>query len=175
MNVGVTEFLNCRYSRDVHKTFEYRLYPTRLQRGMLLSCLAQSRLLYNEMLELLKAHYEETGRFLSRYDLTYRFKGRGACPGSEHVPQTTIQTLTDRLHRALKRFFHRKELGQKVGFPRFKSAKRAAALETRGGCGEDPLGQDAQVPFVRVRGRPGPQRGEKLPGESRGWCTAFVP
>ncbi len=124
MNVGVTEFLNCRYSRNVHKTFEYRLYPTRLQRGMLLSCLAQSRLLYNEMLELLKAHYEETGRFLSRYDLTYRFKGRGACPGSEHVPQTTIQT--DSIGRS-NASFTAKSLGRRLVF----DALRAPSAGTR--------------------------------------------
>ena len=98
---------------------------------MLLSCLRESRLLYNEMLALLKAHYEETGRSLSRYDLTYRFKGRGARSGSEHVPQSTIQTLADRLDKALKRFFDRKELGKKVGFPRFKSANRWQSIRLR--------------------------------------------
>jgi putative transposase len=105
---------------------------------MLLSCLRESRLLYNEMLALLKAHYEETGRFLSRYDLTYHFKGRGARSGSEHVPQSTIQTLADRLDKALKRFFDRKELRQKVGFPRFKSANRWHSIHLRQyGRGQD--------------------------------------
>jgi putative transposase len=111
----------------VHKTFEYRLYPTRVQRGLLLSCLAESRLLYNEMLEMVKAHYEETGTFLSRYDLTYRFKSRGG----KHVPQTTVQSLADRLDKALRRFFHRKELGQKTGFPRFKSPNRWHSIQLR--------------------------------------------
>lgn len=109
------------------KTYEYRLYPTHLQREMLLSCLRDSRHLYNEMLEMVKSHYEETGKFLSRYDLNMVFKGRGA----EHVPQTTVQTLADRLDKALKRFFHRKELGQKVGFPRFKGANRWHSIQLR--------------------------------------------
>ncbi len=107
------------------------MYPVRVQRRMLLSCLAESRHLYNEMLEMVKIHYEETGKFLSRYDLTYRFKGRGGSPGSEHVPQTTVQTLADRLDKALKRFFHRKELGQKTGFPRFKSPNRWHSIQLR--------------------------------------------
>ncbi len=94
---------------------------------MLLSCLAQSRRLYNEMLEMVKGHYDETGKFLSRYDLTYQFKGRGG----EHVPQTTVQTLADRLDKALKRFFHRKELGQTAGFPRFKGANRWHSIQLR--------------------------------------------
>lgn len=113
--------------REMHKTFEYRLFPTREQHRLLLSTLAESRRLYNEMLEMVKAHYDETGKFLSRYDLTYRFKGRGG----EHVPQTTVQTLADRLDKALKRFFHRKELGCKAGFPRFKSANRWHSIQLR--------------------------------------------
>lgn len=118
----------------MHKTFEYRLYPNRAQRSTLLSTLAESRHLYNEMLEMVKAHYDETGKFLSRYDLTYRFKGRGG----EYVPQTTVQTLADRLDKALKRFFHRKELGCKVGFPRFKSANRWHSIQLRQyGAGRD--------------------------------------
>ena len=115
----------------MHKTFEYRLFVYRSQHAMLLSCLAESRQLYNEMLEMVKAHYDETGKFLSRYDLTYRFKGCGGSPGSEHVPQTTVQALASRLDKALKRFFHRKELGQKVGFPRFKSANRWHSIPIR--------------------------------------------
>ena len=74
----------------MHKTFEYRLYPKRAQHRLLLSCLVESRHIYNEMLESVKAHYEECGKFLTRYDLTYRFKGRGGSPGSEHVPQSTV-------------------------------------------------------------------------------------
>ena len=72
------------------------------------------------MLEVVKDHHDETGGFFNRYDLTNRFKGRGG----EHVPQSTVQTLANRLDKALKRFLHRRELGQKVGFPRFKSPNR---------------------------------------------------
>ena len=54
----------------MHKTFEYRLFVNRSQHAILLSCLAESRRLYNEMLEMVKAHYDETGKFLGRYDLT---------------------------------------------------------------------------------------------------------
>jgi putative transposase len=111
----------------MYKTFEYRPFTNRSQHTRLLSTLSQSRLLYNEMLELVKAHYEETGEFLNRYALTSRFKGRGG----EHVPQTTVQTLADRLHKALKRFLRRKEFGRKVGFPRFKNANRWHSIQLR--------------------------------------------
>lgn len=116
------------------KTFEYRLFTSCQQHRLLLSALAESRHLYNEMLEMVKAHYDETGKFLNRYDLNMAFKGRGG----EHVPQTTVQTLADRLGKALKRFFHRKELGRKVGFPRFKSANRWHSIQLRQyGSGRD--------------------------------------
>jgi transposase len=57
----------------------------------------------------------------------YCFKGRGG----EYVPQTTVQTLADRLRKALKRFFGRKEIGRRVGFPRFKSANRWHSIQLR--------------------------------------------
>lgn len=128
---GRAQSPSIRYNKDVHRVYEYRLYPSCEQHRLLLSCLAESRHLYNEMLEMVKSHYDETGGFLSRYDLTYHFKGRSGSPGSEHVPQTTVQTLADRLDKALKRFFHRKELGCKVGFPRFKSANRWHSIQLR--------------------------------------------
>ncbi len=111
----------------MYKTFEYRLFPNRSQRALLLSCLAESRRLYNEMLEILKAHYEKSGEFLGRYDLTHRFKGRGG----EHVPQSTVQALADRLDKALKRFLRLRKLGQKAGFPRFKGANRWHSIRLR--------------------------------------------
>jgi putative transposase len=111
----------------MYETFEYRLFPNRSQHALLLSCLAESRLLYNEMLESVRSHYQSSGKFLSRYELMYHFKGRG----DEHVPQSTVQTLADRLAKALKRFFHGRELGQKVGFPRFKSANRWHSIQLR--------------------------------------------
>jgi hypothetical protein len=95
------------------RTFEYRLYPNRAQRRQLMGCLIESRALYNEMLESLKAQYEADGTFPTKYDLTARFKGRGG----EVVPASTVQTLADRLSKALKRYLQLKDLGMPVGFP----------------------------------------------------------
>jgi hypothetical protein len=49
------------------------------------------------MLAGLKAQYEADGTFPTKYDLTARFKGRGG----DVVPATTVQTLADRLSKAL--------------------------------------------------------------------------
>ncbi len=95
------------------RTFEYRLYPNRAQRQQLMACLMESRAIYNEMLAALKAQYETDGTFPSKYDLTAHFKGRGG----ERVPATTVQTLADRLSKALKRSLQMKDLGVPVRLP----------------------------------------------------------
>src|SRR2546421_2520431 len=109
------------------RTFEYRLYPNKEQSHLLMQCLSESRHVYNEMLETVKTQYEEKGTFPGKYDLTARFKGRGG----EHIPATTVQTLADRLTKALKRFLARLELGWKVGFPRFKKGNQWHSLQLR--------------------------------------------
>ena len=103
------------------------MYPNKAQSHLLMQCLIESRHIYNEMLETIKAQYEEKGTFPGKYDLTSQFKGRGG----EHVPATTVQTLADRLTKAHKRFLAAKELGQKVGFPRFKTPNRWHSIQLR--------------------------------------------
>jgi putative transposase len=109
------------------RTFEYRLYPNKEQSHLLMQCLIESRKLYNEMLETVKAQYEEKDTFPGKYDLTSCFKGRGG----EHVPATTVQCLADRLSKSLKRFLARKELAMKVGFPRFKKGNQWHSIQLR--------------------------------------------
>ena len=109
------------------KTSEYRLYPNRCQRQLLIACLAESRRLYNEMLEQVQDHYAATGKFLFKYALCERFKGRGGEP----VPASTLQTLADRLDKALKRFIECRSRGKPAGFPRFKSPNRWHTIQLR--------------------------------------------
>ena len=109
------------------RTFEYRLYPSRAQHQQLMACLIEARAIYNEMLVALKAQYETNNTFPSKYDLTARFKGRGG----DLVPATTVQTLADRLSKALKRFLQMKDLGLPVGFPRFKTPNRWHSIQLR--------------------------------------------
>lgn len=107
------------------RTYEFRLYPNREQRRRLMMCLIQSRQLYNEMLEREKQHYQETKRFLNKYDLTAQFKGRGG----EYVPATTVQCLADRLDKALRLFLNHREEGW--GFPRFKRGNQWHSIHLR--------------------------------------------
>lgn len=109
------------------RTFEYRLYVTTAQRHKLMHCLRESRVLYNEMLETVKAQYDEKQTFPGKYDLTATFKGHGG----EHIPATTVQALADRISKALKRFLACKELSMKVGFPRFKKGNQWHSIQLR--------------------------------------------
>jgi putative transposase len=116
------------------RTFEYRLYPTRAQRAALLRCLAATRVLYNEMLEREMSHHAETGRFLFKYDLSAAFKGRGG----EDVPASVVQTLADRLDKALRRFLAYRAQGKRCGFPRFKTPNQWHSIRLRQyGRGDD--------------------------------------
>jgi len=109
------------------KTFEYRIYPTKQQRHLLMQCLIESRHIYNEMLSTLKAQYEQDGTFPTKYDLNKQFAGH-----REHVPASTVQMLSDRLSRALKRFLGAREAGiADVGFPRFKTPNRWHSIQLR--------------------------------------------
>ncbi len=93
-----------------------------------MQCLRESRIIYNEMLETVKAQYAEKGAFPTKYDLTARFKGRGG----QHVPATTVQMLADRLSKSLKRFLAAKAMGiSDVGFPRFKTPNRWHSIQLR--------------------------------------------
>src|SRR5579859_2090470 len=110
------------------KTFEFRLYPKKAQRHALMQCLIETRHLYNEMLAMVKQHYEEKGTFPTKYDLTAAFKGRGG----EYIPASTVQMLADRLSKALKRFLAAREVGiPDVGFPRFKQPNRWHSIQLR--------------------------------------------
>lgn len=109
------------------KTFEYRIYPNKEQGALLMHCLIESRMIYNNMLDAMKHQYEQDGTFLSKYELEAAFKGHGT-----NVPATTIQMLSDRLSKSLKRFLVAKTLGlPNVGFPRFKKPNRWHSIQLR--------------------------------------------
>ncbi len=102
-------------------------YPKKAQAKALMGCLIESRHLYNEMLAASKEYYDQSGKFLMKYDLTAQFRGRGG----EHVPASTVQMLADRLDKAFKRFFAMRELGEQGGFPRFKKPNRWHSIQLR--------------------------------------------
>lgn len=55
------------------RTFEYRLFVNKHQAHLLMLCLQETRIIYNAMVESVKAQYEEKGTFPSRYGLEGAF------------------------------------------------------------------------------------------------------
>src|SRR5437588_12708439 len=109
------------------RTFESRVFVNKNQSRLLMACLAESRLIYNQMVEMVKAHYEQNGVFPTKYDLEKAFKGQG-----EHVPASTVQMLADRLTKSLKRYLAAKQNTiPGVGFPRFKKPNRWHSIQLR--------------------------------------------
>src|SRR5437868_7623822 len=109
------------------RTFEYRLFVKKAQSRKLMACLAESRIIYNGMLETVKALYEEKGTVPSKYELEALFKGQG-----EHVPATTVQMLADRLSKSLQRFLAAKQNSiPGIGFPRFKQPNGWHSIQLR--------------------------------------------
>jgi putative transposase len=109
------------------RTFEYRLFVKKEQSRLLMACLAESRTIYNGMLETVKACYEKDGTFPSKYELEAKFKGQ-----SKHVPATTVQMLADRLSKSLNRFLAAKQHNiPGIGFPRFKKPNHWHSIHLR--------------------------------------------
>lgn len=108
------------------KTFEYRLYPTKAQRVLLMECLSESRLLYNSMLTAVKDRYTANGTFIFRYELSSMFKGSASIS-----PATVVQTIADRLDKALRRFIQARKDGLRAGFPRFKTIRQWRSIHLR--------------------------------------------
>jgi len=87
-----------------------------------MACLIESRIIYNRMLETVKAQYEQEQTFPSKYDLEAAFKGHSA-----YVPATA-----DRLSKSLKRFLAAKKHALPgSGFPRFKTPNRWHSIQLR--------------------------------------------
>ena len=121
------------------KTFEYRLYPTKIQQEHLHHCLTETRHAYNAMLEYAKEHYAQSQTFPNRYDLNKVFAGTAG----EYTPATTLQTVSDRLDKALKFFVNHRHERQpdgspRIGFPRFKQPNQWHSFQLRQyGVGRD--------------------------------------
>lgn len=91
----------------------------------------ESRAIYNAMLEALKAHYAESATFPTKYDTKYDLTARCKGRGGAHVPATMVQTLADRLSKALTRARQMKDLGLPAGFPRFTTPNRWRSIQLR--------------------------------------------
>jgi putative transposase len=103
------------------RAWRYRIYPSKYQQEALASHLYECKNLWNALLEYVKKHYDETGKFPARKELYFKTKGS---PLFSQVGQN----VADRLVKSLKVMLAKKKTGKKAGFPRFKSIERAKSF-----------------------------------------------
>ena len=103
------------------KTFQYRIYPTKKQRAILLQTLDACRHLYNYFLGQRKDAWEKDKRSISYYDQQREIPGIVAKDGSLKLAcAQTLQDVARRLDKAYQSFFRRCKAGEKPGYPRFR-------------------------------------------------------
>lgn len=109
----------------MHKSFKYRLYPTKSQERLLEQTLNECRWLYNHLLEERKTAWEQQKKSISRYDQIT------ALPAlkSEHISLKSVhsqvlQNVAVRIDLAFEDFFRRVQSGGAPGHPRFRGAHR---------------------------------------------------
>lgn len=113
----------------MHRTYCYRLYPTRSQREALDGQLSSACHLYNAALEHRRLLWREHGISVSYGDqsaeLSALRRGGLLCAGANFWSQ---QEVLKRLDRAFQGFFRRVRSGERPGYPRFKSVRRFNTL-----------------------------------------------
>lgn len=120
------------------KMFQYRIYPTKKQQGILENQLEECRWLYNHLLEKRRDTYEQTGTGLTCYQqqATYSIL-KQEHPSLNSVHSQVLQNVAVRIDLAMKAFFRRWKAGEKPGYPRFKGKGRYNSLtfpQVPGGC-----------------------------------------
>lgn len=97
--------------------FEYRLYPSIVEKDRIINSLKICKTIYNDLLDLSIKTYSDSGKILRKFDYNKLIKGK------YDVHSQVAQNVSDRVHKAFNNFFRRvkeQSIKQK-GFPRFKS------------------------------------------------------
>jgi len=110
----------------MNKTYKFRLYPTKVQTGVLEKTLEVCRMTYNDLLSKRIEHYNTTGKTLSCYDQHRYLTGQKVIhEGMKTVYSQVLQNVAVRVDLAFQAFFRRvKSKSGKAGFPRFKNFNR---------------------------------------------------
>lgn len=99
------------------RMFEYRLYPSIVEKERIINSLKICKTIYNDLLDTSIKTYADSGKTLRKFDFNKLIKGK------YNIHSQVAQNVSDRVHKAFTNFFRRvkdKSVKQK-GFPRFKS------------------------------------------------------
>ena len=108
-----------------HKTFQYRIYPTKKQETTLLTWLKLLCETYNAALQERRDAYRLAGKSIG---FSHQCAELPACrevrPDLAEVPSQVLQDAVKRVGLAFDGFFRRCAAGEKPGYPRYKSCFR---------------------------------------------------
>jgi len=109
----------------MHKTYKYRLYPTKKQKRALQRSLDVCRWVYNKTLTIRKKSWEEKQKSLSLYNTnSLLVQWKKEKPNLKNAFSQCLQNAQLRVDLAFKAFFRRVKAGKEPGYPRFKSFDR---------------------------------------------------
>ena len=115
----------CLMKKLVTRTYKFRIFPSKIVAKRLEKTLDACRFLYNSELEYEEQLYFSEERFVGRDELNLLIPDwKSVNPGLKKVHSQVLQNVSDRLDKSFKSFFSRVKLGEKAGFPRFKSSER---------------------------------------------------
>jgi putative transposase len=115
--------------QTTYKSVEFKLYLNKGQEGTLNSWLRICCDIYNRALEARIKTYEATKKPLSLYDQQVELTQWRKEERIAGCPSEFERDALRRLDRGMRAFFQRLKLGQKPGFPRFRSWQRYASME----------------------------------------------
>lgn len=108
----------------VEYSYKFRLYPNREQENLIQRTFGCCRFVFNHYLALRKETYEQTGETLNYYacakDLTI-LKQQDETNWLKEVDATALQSSIRDLDTAFQNFFRRVKIGEKPGYPKFRS------------------------------------------------------
>jgi len=109
----------------MEKTFKYRLYPNKLQRDLIERSFGCCRWVYNRCLDEREAHYKETGRYLSVFDLQKMITvwKKTDYPWLSDASASALQSAVEDLGKSYDSFYARMKQGKKANPPKHKRKK----------------------------------------------------
>lgn len=113
----------------IHKTFRYRLYPTKAQAEALTVQLGEACRLYNAALQERRDAWRLERKSIGFYDQCYQLKEILNEGHSEIRGFSAAVQVLHRVNKTFAAFFSRVQKKQKAGFPRFKSHRRFDSFE----------------------------------------------
>jgi putative transposase len=123
---------------DAHlkRTYRYRIYPTVRLRLALVAQLRFACQLYNAALEQRRYAWRGRHRSVTLYEQFRELTAvRAATLGPANMSCSAMRDPLQRLDRAFSAFFRRVKVGEKPGYPRFRSVRRYDSLTWNSGWG----------------------------------------